>query len=275
MIPVFVPSYRRPKATFLTRALDYEFPMYVFVRKEDFNSYSYLGERSNVKVVVLPKWISNIGETRRAMFKYAVKRGIPKVFMIDDDVTRLDLSVWDSEKGVVRASGTVNQKRENFDRVLNHWEVAWKKYFPYAAMFGASYRPFSWSIKQEQIKNAPRSQLQQCVGIDVEKIHNAGLNYKSNSIVGNEDLFLQLECYRAGLDCIKYSGVQYDCAAMGVGEGGCNASEAGSIKLKQERRVKAFLNACNYSDLIKVSQTKSGVKSVKFIWKQVSKIMDY
>lgn len=112
MIPVFVPSYHRPKATFLGRSLYYEFPMYVFVRKEDVLNYTYLTLRPNTTLVVLPEKVSNIGETRRAMFKYAVNKGIRKVFMIDDDVSRLDLSIWDPEKEAVRASGTVNHKRE-------------------------------------------------------------------------------------------------------------------------------------------------------------------
>jgi len=99
MIPVFVPSYHRPKATFLVRSLIYEFPMYVFVRKEDILNYEYLTLRPNTTLVTLPRKVSNIGETRRAMIKYAVKQGIPKIFMIDDDVSRLDFSVWDSDKG--------------------------------------------------------------------------------------------------------------------------------------------------------------------------------
>lgn len=274
MIPVFVPSYHRPKATFLVRSLDYEFPMYVFIRREDFLDYDYLYyERSNVKLVILPEWVSNIGETRRAMFKYAVNKGIRKVFMIDDDVSRLDLSIWDPEKEAVRASGTVNHKRENFDVVFNHWEFAWRKYSPRAAMFGASYRPFAWSMKKEQINDTPRAQLQQCVGINIEEIHEAGLNYQSNTVVGNEDLFLQLECYKAGLECVKYNEVQYDCTAMGVGTGGCNDSEEGSIQAKQERRVAAFLKACDKPELIKVAQTRSGVKSIKFVWPEIAKIM--
>ena len=272
MIPVFVPSYHRPKATFLGRSLDYGFPMYVFVRKEDVLNYEYLMVRPNTTLVTLPRKVSNIGETRRAMIKYAVKHGIPKVFMIDDDVSRLDFSVWDPDKETVRASGTVNHKREDFTRVLKYWEKEWETY-DHCAMLGLSYRPFSWSMKRYQINMAQRAQLQQCVGVNVELIHEAGLNYQSNSIVGNEDLFLQLECYQEGLECLKINSLQYDCTAMGAGTGGCNDSEKGSIQAKQERRVEAFLEACNRSELIKVAQTRSGVKSIKFVWPEIAKIM--
>lgn len=272
MIPVFVPSYHRPNATFLHRSMIYTFPLYVFVRKEDVLNYTYLIERSNTTLVALPEWVSNIGETRRAMVKYAVKCGIPKVFMIDDDVSRLDFSVWDSDKEVVRASGTVGGKREDFTRVLRCWQKEWELY-DNCAMFGLSYRPFSWSMKRYQINMAQRAQLQQCVGVNVELIHEAGLNYQSNTAVGNEDLFLQLECYKAGLECLKTNHLQYDCTAMGAGTGGCNDSEEGSIQTKQERRVAAFLKACDRPELIKVAQTRSGVKSIKFVWTEISKIM--
>lgn len=272
MIPVFVPSYHRPKATFLGRSLDYEFPMYVFVRKEDVLDYRYLTLRPNTTLVTLPRKVSNIGETRRAMIKYAVKQGIPKIFMIDDDVSRLDFSVWDSDKEVVRASGTVEGKREDFTRVLRYWQKEWELY-DNCVMLGLSYRPFSWSMKRYQINTAQRAQLQQCVGVNVELIHEAGLNYQSNSVVGNEDLFLQLECYKTGLECLKTNHLQYDCTAMGAGTGGCNDSEEGSIQDKQERRVAAFLRACDRPELIKVAQTRSGVKSIKFVWSEIAKIM--
>lgn len=273
MIPVFVPSYHRPKATFLVRSLIYEFPMYVFVRKEDVLNYEYLTLRPNTTLVTLPRKVSNIGETRRAMVKYAVRHGIPKIFMIDDDVSRLDFSVWDSDKVVVRASGTVERKREDFTRVLRCWQKEWELH-DNCAMFGLSYRPFSWSMRRYQINMAQRAQLQQCVGVNVELIHEAGLNYQSNSVVGNEDLFLQLECYKAGLECLKTNHLQYDCTAMGAGTGGCNDSEEGSIQAKQERRVAAFLEACDRPELIKVAQTRSGVKSIKFVWSEINRIME-
>ena len=125
MIPVFVPSYHRPKATFLVRSMIYDFPLYVFVREEDVLNYAYLMKRPNTTLVTLPRKVYNIGETRRAMIKYAVKHGIPRVFMIDDDVSRLDFSVWDPEKEVVRASGTVERKREDFMKVLRRWQKEW------------------------------------------------------------------------------------------------------------------------------------------------------
>ena len=106
MIPVFVPSYQRPEATFLKRSFKYEFPLYVFVRKEEIDKYEFLKDRPDTHLVKI-QHVHNIGETRRCMFNYAVHKRIDKVFMIDDDITRLDLSVWDKTKQIVRASGTI------------------------------------------------------------------------------------------------------------------------------------------------------------------------
>lgn len=262
MIPVFVPSYKRPKAIFLRRAFLYDFPLYVFVRKED-SGYEYLRERPNTYLVKL-KHVNDIGETRAAMLRYADKKGIEKVFMLDDDISRLDLTVFDEEKGVARASGTVMGQPEDWRKVLNRWEKSWKD----EALLGASYRPFSWSMKQEQITRKIRAQLQQCVGVNVALLMRNGLNYRSNSEVGNEDLFLQYECYKKGLPALKTNSVQYDCPAMGSGTGGCN-SDGVSIEEKQTRRVSLFLDACKNDPMIRVSTTRSGVPSIKFNWKEI------
>lgn len=268
MIPVFVPSYKRPDATFLKRSVLYKFPLYVFIRKEEQEAYSWLKERPDTTIVLL-KNVSDIGETRRAMFNYAVKKGIDRVFILDDDVSRLDISLWDDEKGVVRASGTVMGKPENWRKSLKMWESMWKD----EALFGASYRPFSWSMKKEALGKNSRAQLQQAVGVNIALLHEHGLNYQGNSVVGNEDLFLQLECYQHGLECVKTSMVQYDSPAMGVGEGGCNSSELGTIQQKQEKRVSAFLDACTDHSLIRIGQTRSGVKSIKFVWPRIAEVM--
>lgn len=270
MIPVFVPSYGRPYAKFLLRAMEQKFLLYVFVRKEEREAYSWIKERPDTHLVVLLSRVSNIGETRRAMFNYAVCKGLDKIIMLDDDVTRLDLSMVDPVTGKVKASGNVTGHVENWGKVIKRWEQLWTD----EAMFGAAYRPFAWSMTENEILKTKRGQLQQAVGINVKRIHDAGLNYQSNTVVGNEDLYLQLECYINGLDCVRTNAIQYDCSAMGTGEGGCNASETGSIQAKQERRVKAFLDACDRPELIKVAQTRSGVKSIKFVWPEINRIME-
>jgi hypothetical protein len=268
MIPVFVPSYKRPKATLLVRSLNWDFPLYVFVRKEELEDYSWIKKRPNTKLITL-KNVHDIGETRAAMLRYASVHGIPRVFMLDDDVTRLDLSVWDEERRVVRASGTVRGCPENWQVVLAEWESLWGD----EALFGASYRPFSWSIKKNALNTNRRVQLQQAVGVNVERIVAEGLRYYSNKDVGNEDLFLQLECYQQGLECVQTPMIQYDCPAMGAGKGGCNASELGSIAEKQHRRVRKFLKACGNDPAVRVSTTRSGVESIKFNWKVIDKLM--
>lgn len=269
MIPVFVPSYKRPKATFLQRSMNWSFPLYVFVRKEELQDYAWIKTRPDTKLVAL-KNVHNIGETRRAMLRYAAAHDISRVFMLDDDISRLDLSIWDEERQVVRASGTVQGYPENWRRVLRKWESLWGN----EALFGAAYRPFSWSMKKSALKTNRRVQLQQAVGVNVDRIVEAGLEYKSSSLVGNEDLFLQLECYQHGLECVQTPMIQYDCPAMGAGEGGCNASELGSLAEKQRVRVEAFLKACNSSPTVRVATTRSGIESIKFNWKEINKMME-
>lgn len=268
MIPVFVPSYKRPNAAFLRRSLLYSFPMYVFIRKEEKQSYNWLKNRPYTKLVAL-KSVRNIGETRAVMVQYAKEKRIDKIFMIDDDVTRLDLSIYDEKRKMVRASGTIKGHPEDWSLVLSEWERLWKE----EALFGASYRPFSWSMKEKDLMSNKRAQLQQAVGVNVKRLNSCGLNYQSNFLVGNEDLFLQLECYQNGLECVRTPKIQYDCPSMGIGKGGCNNSEPGSIQYKQEKRVAAFISACTNPSLIKVSKTRSGIKSIKFVWQKINALM--
>lgn len=265
MISVFVPSYGRPNATFLKRSLNHRFPMYVFVRKEELPQYSWIKSRPDTVMVAL-KNVHNIGQTRRVMLRYAAHKGIPKIFMIDDDVSRLDLSVWDEEKQRVRASGTAANP-ESWSKVLTTWENLWKE----EALLGASYRPFSWSMRKDLINQAANAQLQQCVGVNAELLFRNGLNYRDSDEVGNEDLFLQLECITKGLTTARLNSIQYDCPAMGAGKGGCNKSEAGDIKQKQSRRVQLFLQACGESPFIRKGVTQSGVESIKFNWNVIGR----
>lgn len=268
MIPVFVPSYQRPNATFLKRSMLYSFPLYVFIRVEDKKRYLWLKDRPETHIILL-RTVNNIGETRRAMVNYAISKKIDRIFMIDDDVRRLDISVWDPDKKLVRASGTIQGYPEDWKKVFNLWGNLWKE----EALFGASYRPFVWSINKEDIEKIQRAQLQQAIGVNVKRLYDKGVTYRSSLVVGNEDLFLQLECYQNNLECVRTNMIQYDCPAMGIGKGGCNSSEPGEISDKQRKRVKLFLNSCSDPELVSVKTTHSGIQSIKFNWDKISVLM--
>lgn len=197
------------------------------------------------------------------MLNYAHSHGIDKVFMLDDDITRLDFSVWDDEKSSVRASGTVKGRAESFDSVFLAWEKQWTN----EALYGITYRPYSWGTKKENLNSIRRQQIQQCVGINVKQLYKNGITYRSSEDVGNEDLYLQYEVYKAGLQAVVTPSLQYDCPAMGQGSGGCNDGK--SLAEKQQDRVCRFLNACNNDPMVRVSTTRSGVPSIKFNWSYI------
>lgn len=266
MIPVFVPSYKRYRATFLVRSMNYRFPLYLFVRDEDVEGYRWIKGRPNTHLIRL-KQVTNIGETRAAMVRYAQRHNIDRIFMLDDDITRLDLTLWDATKEIARASGTMKKVAENLDLVLSTWENLWED----EALLGASYRPYSWSLAEREIQGKTRAQLQQCIGVNIELLVQTGINYRSSAEVGNEDLFLQLECYQHGLKALKTNQIQYDCPAMGSGVGGCNSDNV-SIVEKQKQRVELFMRACKNNPRVVVRTTKSGVPSIKFNWKYIEEV---
>lgn len=260
MIPVFVCSYQRPNAIFLRRSFDYKFPLYVFIREEEYADYEYLLERPHTKLVIL-HGVKNIGQTRQKAVRYAVKKRFPKIFMFDDDVSRLDLTQWDN--GKARASGTIKGCRENIDGVLKVWESIWDDDI---VITGASYRPFAWGMKEHEITQTKRGQIQQCFGLNIKYLFNNNLNFKSSNLVGNEDLALQFEVMCNGGKAVIMNQIQYDCPAMGVGTGGCCDGE--DLIAKQHRRIKAFKNYYGDDDRYVISTARSGVPSIKFNWKQ-------
>lgn len=260
MIPVFVCSYKRPNATFLKRSFDYKFPLYVFIREEDYSDYEYLLQRPNTKLVIVHD-VTNLGDTRKKAVRYAVKKRFPKVFMFDDDISRLDLTQWDN--GKARASGTVKGCRENMDMVLETWESIWDDDI---VISGASYRPFAWGMKEQDINQTKRGQIQQCCGLNIKYLYKHRLNYRSNDLIGSEDLALQFEVMKNGGKAVIMNQIQYDCPAMGVGTGGCCDGE--DLITKQHRRIKAFQSFYGDDPRYVVSTARSGVPSIKFNWKQ-------
>lgn len=268
MIPVFVCSYRRPDAIFLKRSVEYKFPLYVFVREEEYNDYCWLKERKNTRVIKIKKKVKDLGETREVMVNYAIAHDINKVFIIDDDISRLDITVWDHSRNISRASGTVKAERENWDYVLSEWENVWKENED-IAILGASYRPFAWG----QMKNPDSiylshwGQVQQAVGVNIDFLRDNSINYHSNSLSGPEDLSLQYEVILKGGQTLVSNRIQYDAPKMGVGKGGCQVPNFEKELLK---RIDLFCSYYKNIGLYRVGCTiKSKVPSIKFNWSKI------
>lgn len=106
----------------------------------------------------------------------------------------------------------------------------------------------------------------QCVLLCVPDIVDVG-NYKSLRCVGNEDYYLQYKLMRDGYKTGKIGSIEYDCPNVGAGKGGNNADEYQDINERYEHYVQTFLeNVCNDPELITTKITKSGQKSIQFIW---------
>ena len=260
MIPVFVCSYQRPHATFLKRSVDYTFPLYVFVREEEWDDYAWLLKRPNTTIVALRR-VTNVGETRRKAVVYAAKHRMPRIFMFDDDITRLDITQWDN--GKARASGTIKGCRENIDDVLAEWESIWDDDI---IISGASYRPFCWSMGEHEIHNTKRGQIAAAFGLNVKYLFENRLNYRSNDEVGNEDLALQFEVMDNGGRCVIMNRIQWDGPSMGEGTGGCCDGE--DLIAKQTRRIQAFQQYFGDDPRYRVAHARSGLPSIKFNWKE-------
>lgn len=65
--------------------------------------------------------------------------------------------------------------------------------------------------------------------------------------------------------------LEYDCPAVGSGKGGNNAGEYDNISEKYNQYVETFLaNVCNDPERVTTKITKTGQKSIQFVWKNWS-----
>ena len=66
----------------------------------------------------------------------------------------------------------------------------------------------------------------------------------------------------------KVGNIEYDCPSIGQGAGGNNTEEYTNISERYNTYVKTFLdNVCNDPKYITTKTTKTGQKSIQFVWK--------
>lgn len=265
MVPVFVPSYKRPNATFLRRSMIcFTRPLYVFVRKEELNDYKWVKKRPNTHLICL-KNVHDIGETRAAMVRYAIKHKIPKIFMLDDDITSLAFVTYDKEKGFCTTSNrNVKWKEQNWEPVFDCWERNWTD----EVLFGLRYRRYIFSFSPEELNKKERASLAACVGVNIKLLAKYKINYRSNVYIGSEDLYLQFECVKAGLKTCVINSLCYDCPAMFEGTGGCTEKEFDSWR---NNHAQLAWEASEHSPYLIIRKNTSGHTTIKLNWKVIPK----
>lgn len=264
MKPVIaIPSYKRPHTKILAKLRHIPLDKYLFIRPEDYESYKEPAETNGFKIVKLKK-VTDIGNTREAIVNYCHSKGFEWVFMFDDDISKVECLAESEDKITSARILYEPDQAPRFEiKALRVWyDVARKNDFSLSSPNHRAYDRFKHGLVQIN-----SSACIQCVLLHVPDIVEVG-NYKSLRLVGNEDYYLQFKLMEAGKRVAKIGSIEYDCPNVGAGKGGNNADEYTNINERYELYVQTFLdNVCNDPDRVTTKTTKSGQKSIQFVWK--------
>lgn len=249
MIPIVVPSMNKPNSKLFARLASVNMPKFVFVRKEQWAMYN---ENASFgwNVIALPSWVDDIGSTRKAIMKWLWKHGYRWAFMLDDDIAYVGNVNYIPEKGW-KWEYTGKDKIYFKTSVFRRWYQIAKKY---NLSLSAPCHRFHDHNRHGNKILVNKAACIQCVLVNVHDILAAG-NYRRMSECGNEDYSIQYFLMKSGKRCGMICNLLYDAPAIGGVD-------------KYPEYIAAFKkNVCNDPELIATKITRSGVPSIKFVWK--------
>lgn len=256
-----IPSYYRPDGVAIERCKDLPLEKFIFIRKEQEELYS---KWKNHYTLVTQTTGTDIGKVRRNIMTWSSKHGYEWVFMLDDDISKVEI-LGKKPNGVITSQRIV-------DGIPGpRMEIgAFKEWFKQTTKNGLvlsspNHRAFDRFHHGQLLVN--KSVCIQCVLVYVPTVMAVG-NYRSLHVTGNEDYYIQYLLMRAGYKVGKIGTIEYDCPAVGSGEGGNNAGEYTNLTEKYNTYVDTFLtNVCSDPKIITTKITKTGQKSIQFVWK--------
>lgn len=260
---IAIPSYKRPNGIAISRLKNISLEKYLFIRPEDYDSYKPVADNCGFHIVKL-KNVTDIGNTRQRIVEYCSHKGFDWVFMFDDDISKVECLAQSEDKITSARILYEPEERPRFElKALQIWYKLAKKYN--LSLSSPNHRAYD-RFKHGYVR-INQSACIQCVLLHIPDIISVG-NYKSLRDVGNEDYFIQYKLMASGYFCGKVGVVEYDCPSVGVGSGGNNVDEYQNINERYDLYVQTFLNnVCNDPKLITTKVTKSGQKSIQFVWK--------
>ena len=256
---IAIPTYNRPNAVALHRVKPVGLPVFLFVRREQLDMYR---DWSKVYTLVPMDDVSEIGETRRFVVKYLYEAGYKWVFMLDDDISKVEMLApspkggWNSRRILEGSKEPPRMEKEAFQL----WYNLARKY--HLSLSSPNHRAYDRSYHGAQIR-INKSAVIQCVLLNTHAVMEVG-NYRNINETGNEDYYIQYQLMTHGHRVGKIGLIEYDCPSIGnVADG----SDDPIVK-KYKRYIKAFKkNVCNDESLVSTKTTKTGIPSLKFVWK--------
>lgn len=256
-----IPSYSRPNGVAIERCKDLPLDKYLFIRAEQKDLYA---KWSNNYTIVTQLTGTDIGKVRRNIMRWAHLHKFSWVFMLDDDIYKVECLGH-------KEDGTITSKRiiANIPGPRMELEAfkTWYKCAKHNSLVLSSPNHRAYDRFHHGELSINKSACIQCVLVYVPSIIAVG-NYKSLSITGNEDYYIQYQLMKSGYLTGKVGSIEYNCPSIGQGAGGNNTEEYTNISERYNTYIKTFLdNVCNDPKYITTKLTKTGQKSIQFVWK--------
>lgn len=187
--PICVPSYNRPDNGFIqwvkkTPNLPKE-NLYMFIRNTPEQKTLYKPLSKWVNLVLIPASTKDVGETRRHIIDWGVKHGHKLLFMLDDRVN----GVWWLEPVVRNGKAYLDVAKDSTPtQAFKLW--ADQHILNGMLMTGISSKGFHWMTDRINYPIEPLNGtgVAVCIGVSPIELVNSGVNYKSISEAGVEDL---------------------------------------------------------------------------------------
>lgn len=262
MKPVLcIPSYSRPNGVAIERCKEIPLKKFLFIRREQLEMYR---KWTPWYTLVLQNHGTDIGLVRKNIVTYCSRKGFDWTFVLDDDISKVETLGYKPDGSMTSnriLQGVPGPRMEieafkKWFRVAKRWDLA------LSSPNHRAYDRFNHGTLRVN-----KSACIQCVLLNIPALVAVG-NYASLHKTGNEDYYIQYKLMSVGALTGKVGCIEYDCPAVGVGEGGNNTSEYADLKIQYSNYVELFLsNVCSDPNLIKTKTTKTGAKSIQFIWK--------
>lgn len=189
---ICAPSYNRPNSAFMNwvKSKNFDVPrdnLFLFIRNTAEQIEMYKPLKEYVHLILLPKYVQDIGDTRKAIVLWGNKHSPDCLFLLDD---RVDGVYWLST--VERPKGIFLDvdKRSSPKTAFQIWAMQHLE----ANMIATSItnKGFHWMPKRINfpIKPLNGSALACCIALSTHRMIEAGINYDSVSKVGAEDIYI-------------------------------------------------------------------------------------
>ncbi len=209
---ICVPSYNRPNSAFMRWVQDKNFDvprenLCVFIRNTPEQIALYEPYKNIVRLILLPKEVTDLGGTREAIVIWGRKHSPELLFMLDDRVNGIWwLNIVQRPKGEFLDVDSRSTPKTAFQiwayQHLSHNMVA----------TSISNKGFHWMPDRinKPIKPLNGSGMNVCVALSPKKLIEADANYKPIDKVGVEDIFILHQLLTKRLPFCNLSDITYN-----------------------------------------------------------------